>query len=286
MTRIALATCSELPQLDEDDRVLVPALAGLGFDADPVVWDDPFADWGAYELVVVRSVWDYVGRREELLAWSRRAGRVVNAPDVLAWSTEKRYLDDLRAAGLPVVPTMFVEPGARFPVLEAEVVVKPSESGGSRETERHDPDSEKDAALLAARIHRSGRTVMIQPYLAGVEARGETALIYFGGTFSHAIHKGPMLSGDQVVRHGLFVEEQIAAREPTAQERTVADRVIAYATERFGSSLAYARVDLLPALGGHLVLELELAEPSLFLTRSAGAPERLAQTIAELVAGA
>ena len=282
MTRVALATCSEFPQLDEDDRALVPALGALGIDAQPVVWDDPFADWGAFDLVVVRSVWDYVGRREELLAWSRRAGRIVNAPDVLEWSTEKRYLEDLRTAGLPVVPTMFVEPGGRFPVIEGEVVVKPSESGGSRDTQRYEPDSERDAGLLAARIHRSGRTVMVQPYLKGVEARGETALIYFGGTFSHAVHKGPMLRDGAHVPLGLFLEENIAAREPTAAERAVAERVITYVTERFGR-LAYARVDLLPALGGHLVLELELAEPSLFLTRSAGAPERLAQVIADLV---
>ena len=229
--------------------------------------------------MVVRSTWDYVGRRDELLAWARRAGRVVNPPEALEWSTDKRYLADLRAAGLPVVPTMFVEPGQRFPLLEAEVVVKPTESGGSRDTERYDQETEKDAGRLAARIHRSGRTVMVQPYLAGVEGHGETALVYLGGEYSHAVHKGPLLGGDRVVAHGLFVEEQISAREPTAAERAVGDRAVAYATARFGP-LAYARVDLLPALGGHLVLELELVEPSLFLTTSPGAPERFARVAA------
>jgi hypothetical protein len=284
VTRVALATCSEFPQLDEDDQALVPALAALGIDAVPVVWDDPFADWGAFDLVVVRNTWDYVGRREELLDWARRAGRVVNSPDVLAWSTDKRYLQDLAAAGLPVVPTFFVEPGGRFPVLEGQAVVKPSESGGARDTERHDPETERDARLLAARIHRGGRTVMVQPYVTGVEARGETALIYFAGTFSHAIHKGPMLSGAPAVDLGLFMQESIAPREPTAQELAVGERVMAYASRRFGPP-AYARVDLLPALGGHLVLELELAEPSLFLTTSPGAAERLARVVAGLAAG-
>ncbi len=283
MRRIALATCAELPDLDEDDRRLVPALATLGIDAAPVVWDDPFADWGAFDLVVVRNTWDYVGRREEFLAWARGAGRVVNPPQVLAWSTDKRYLDELRGAGLPVVPTMFVEPGGRFPVLEGEVVVKPSESAGSRDTERHGPESEKDAATLASRIHRSGRTVMVQPYLRGVEGHGETALLYVGGEFSHAVHKGPMLRDGQVVRHRLFVDEEIVAREPTSAERAVGDRVMAFVSGRFGA-LAYARVDLLPALGGHLVLEVELAEPSLFLATAPGAAERLARVLADLVA--
>ena len=283
MKRIALATCSEFPQLDADDQVLVPALAALGIEGIPVVWDEPFADWGAFDLAVVRNTWDYVGRREEFLAWAARAGRLVNPPEVLEWSTEKRYLDDLRAAGLPVVPTMFIEPGGRFPVLEGDVVVKPSESGGSRDTERHGPDSEKDAATLATRIHLSGRTVIVQPYLRGVEGRGETALLYLGGEFSHAIHKRPMLREGVVASNGLFVEEQIAAREPAPAERAVGDRVMTYVTQRFGT-LAYARVDLLPALGGHLVLELELAEPSLFLTTAPGAPERFAAVLSALVA--
>lgn len=284
MTRVALATCRALPELDDDDRVLLPALAALGIDATPVVWDDAFADWGAFDLVVVRNTWDYVGRRDEFLAWAARAGRIVNSPEVLAWSTEKRYLEELHAARLPVVPTMFVEPGERFPVIEGEVVVKPSESGGSQDTERHDQESEKDAARLATRIHLSGRTVMIQPYLRGVEGHGETALIYLGGEFSHAIHKGPMLKDGKAVHHGLFVEEEIAPREPTASELAVGERVMAHVKARFGA-LAYARVDLLPALGGHLVLEVELVEPSLFLRTAPGAPDRLASVLAEHLTG-
>jgi hypothetical protein len=277
--RVALATCAQLPELDDDDRALLPALAELGIEADPVVWDDPLADWGSYELTVIRNTWDYVGRRDQFLAWARSAGRVANPPEVLEWSTDKRYLADLRAAGIAIVPTMIVEPGERFPMLEGEVVVKPVESVGARDTERYDPETEKDAARLATRIHASDRAVMVQPYIRGVEARGETALIYLAGEFSHAIHKGPLLAPDRVVRHGLFVQEDIAAREPTGAERALGDAVLEYVTGRFGV-LPYARVDLLPALGGDLVLELELAEPSLFLRTSAGAPQRAAAAIA------
>ena len=276
--RIALATCSEFPELDEDDRALLPALEAAGAQGTPLVWDDPFADWGAYDLVVVRNTWDYVGRRDDFLAWARGVERLVNPPDVLEWSTDKRYLGELREARLPVVPTMFVEPGARFPMLEGEVVVKPVESAGARDTQRYEPDEEKDAGRLATRIHASGRAVMVQPYIKGVDARGETALIYFGGEFSHAIHKGSMLSGAPIVDLGLFMQESIAPRDPTPAERAVGDRVMAHVRERFGV-LPYARVDLLPALGGHLVLEVELAEPSLFLTTATGAAERLARAL-------
>lgn len=280
---VALATCAELPDLDPDDRLLVPALAALGVEAVPQIWDEPFTDWGAFDLVVVRNTWDYVGRREEFLTWARAVPRLVNRPEVLAWSTDKRYIDDLRAARLPVVPTLFLEPGDRFPELEAEVVVKPAESGGARDTQRHTAETEKDAVALVHRIHASGRTAMVQPYLRGVEdGRGETALIYLGGAFSHAIHKGALLTGAQVVRHGLFVQETIAPREPTSAERRVGDAVIDWVAGRFGAQ-TYARIDLLPAFGGHLVLEVELVEPSLFLGTAAGAADRLAAVIAAAI---
>jgi glutathione synthase/RimK-type ligase-like ATP-grasp enzyme len=277
--RIAIATCSLFPELEADDRLLLPALADLGIDAEPMIWDEAFTDWGAFDLVLVRSTWDYVGRREEYLTWARSVPRLINPAPVLEWSTDKRYLEDLRAAGLPIVPTLFLEDGARFPLLEAEVVVKPTESAGSRDTQRFNAKTEKDAVALMRRIHASGRTAMVQPYLREVEhGRGETALLYLGGAFSHAIHKGPLLVPD-VVRTALYTEETIAPREATAAERGVGDAVMAWLSERFGP-LAYARIDVLPAFGGHLVLEVELAEPSLFLAHEPRAPARLAAAIA------
>ena len=90
--RIALATCEELPDLDPDDRLVAPALAALGIEGVPVRWDDPAADWDAFDLVAVRNTWDYPARRDEFLAWAGRTPRIVNPPQVLRWTTDKRYL--------------------------------------------------------------------------------------------------------------------------------------------------------------------------------------------------
>ena len=118
---------------------------------------------------------------------------------------------------------------------------------------------------------------MVQPYVQAVEEAGETALLYLGGAFSHAIRKGPLLHADtRSDPSGLFVSEEISPREPSAEERAVGDRVMAWLTERFGP-LLYARVDLLP---GARVLEVELAEPSLFLAHAPGSAARLADAIA------
>jgi len=256
---IALATCRALPDLDPDDRLLLGALDGR---AVPAVWDDPEVDWDAFELVVVRNTWDYVDRREAFLAWADRVGaRLRNPPDVVRWSTDKRYLTELAAAGLPVLETAFVAAGEPLPALP--LVVKPAVGAGSIDAARHD-----DEAAAAEHVARLGGA-LVQPYVEG----DETALVYLAGAYSHAIRKGPVL-GAPTDATGLYLAEEIAPAEPTRAEREVADRVMAWATERFGA-LLYGRVDLL----GGAVLELELAEPSLFLAQAPGAAERLAAVL-------
>ena len=280
---VALVTCAQLPDLDPDDQLLPPALRALDVEAAPAVWDDPAVDWAAFDLVVVRNPWDYVGRRDEFLGWAATVPRLANPEPVLRWNTDKRYLADLDAAGLPVVPTVFAGPCDDLVVAVPSdgVVVKPSVSAGSLDTERH--HDVRSALEHVARLQDAGRTAMLQPYLAGVDDAGETALLYLGGVFSHAIRKGPMLTGTPPDPSGLFVTEDIGAREPSAAERAVADRVMAEIGERFGT-LLYARVDLLPTSDdGPLLLELELTEPSLFLGHAPGAADRLAAAIAARV---
>lgn len=280
--RIALATCSHFPDGDPDDAGLPAALGG---DVAFAVWDDPAVDWESYDLVVLRSTWDYQGRRDQFLDWARRVGdRLVNPYDVVAWNTDKRYLRELADAGLPVVPTELVEPGAPFapPAGVDDYVVKPTVSAGSRDTARFtaDPRDAARAASLVEAIHASGRTAMVQPYVASVDARGETATLFFDGAFSHAIHKGPLLEHGVDPTTDVFLAETIEPRTASAAERAVAERVLAHAAERFGP-LAYARVDLVEDdHGDPLVLELELTEPSLFFAGDRGRLSEFAAAVA------
>lgn len=274
--RVALATCSSFPGGDADDAGLREAIGG---DVTFAIWDDPAVDWNAFDLVVVRSTWDYQTRRDAFLAWARAIGeRLVNPPEVLAWNTDKRYLQELAEAGLPVVATTFAPPGTPFVAPSTvEYVVKPTVSAGSRDTSRFAPggDDLVRAGALVASIHASGRTAMVQPYVASVDTRGETALLYFDGAFSHAIHKGPLLARGSEPTSDVFAPETIRPREPSRAELAVGRQVVEYAAEHVGGPLTYARVDLVEdADGAPLLLELELTEPSLFF---AGDVQRLSQ---------
>jgi glutathione synthase/RimK-type ligase-like ATP-grasp enzyme len=277
--RVGLATCAAVPALDEDGPDLVEALSTRGIEAIPAVWDDSEVDWSAFDLVVVRSTWDYAERLDAFLAWAAALPRVLNEFDVLRWNTDKSYLSELERAGVPVVPTQFLEPGDSFEAPEGSYVVKPAVSAGSRHSARYEPGGNAEAHV--ARLHSLGRTVMVQPYLVRIDDQGETALVYLGGSYSHSLRKAALLRTGQAPGDELYLEEDIESAEPSAAERTVADEALeALAC----NSLLQARVDLVPTDEGPVVLEVELTEPSLYLGYAPGATERFAGAIAAALA--
>ncbi len=270
--RIAIVTARTAAGMDEDEQMLLAALSVVGADARVVAWDDPTADWGRYELAVVRSTWDYSWRRDEFLAWARSTAgrtRLRNGPDILAWNTDKTYLRELATAGVPVVPTTFLAPGddVRLPSGDGELVVKPSMSAGSRNTARYTARETVAARRHAEQLLMAGNTVMVQPYQDSVESRGETALLFVHGRFSHAVNKAALLTvGTPPTSERLFATEKLSAAVATAAERDVAE-VVLDAAPFARNELLYARVDLLEGSDGTpLLLELELVEPSMFLS--------------------
>jgi hypothetical protein len=296
--RIALATAAAFPDLDDDGPSLVAALASLGIAAEPAVWTDPDVDYSRYDLVVVRSTWDYHDRLDKFLAWVDAVAAttpLANSAKVLAWNTHKTYLRELSTAGLPVVDTTWLDPGDAFTVpASGEYVVKPAVSAGSRNTNRYVVGDHDELATDHVRsLLAAGRTVMVQPYLDAIDTDGESALLFFGGEFSHAVRKAPLLELGMAFVTAAFKAESMQTREPSQAELAVAGRVLD-AVPSTGAGVArgdllYARVDLVPgADGSPVLLELELTEPSMYLTldgaQGANAAKRFAAAIAARLA--
>ncbi len=292
---VALAAVAEGWATDEDAPLLLRALEDEGVRAAPAMWDDPAVDWGAFDLVVIRSTWDYAQRPGEFVDWARRVEGVTelaNPASVVEWNLDKHYLGELAAAGVHAVPTTYLEPGAGDDQVEAavrqdgEVVVKPTISAGSKDTTRHAPHDWQAAAADASALLRQGRPVMVQPYLDSVDRDGETGMVFFDGVFSHAFCKGQLLHAGAAPADGLFAEERISPRTPDADELQLAAHVLDAATRRLGvERLLYARVDAIrDAHGRPTLLELELVEPSFFLDTDEGAAGRVARAIAARLA--
>jgi glutathione synthase/RimK-type ligase-like ATP-grasp enzyme len=284
---IAIATCTAFADLDPDDRLLLPALLSQGLKYEIAVWDDSTVHWDKFDLVLIRSTWDYSPRRNEFINWVNRISAlttVLNPIEVIEWSSDKHYLNDLAQAGVPIVPTSFFEIGDALVLPDDEFVIKPSISAGSRDTYRLSAAKHQEAQDALQSIHASGRSVMVQPYLKSVDTAAETALIFIDGHFSHAIRKGPLLQLDNAAQEfhgGLFIKEEITSRTATNNQLEVAHRALSVAPQGW----LYARVDLIDDdQGNPVVLELEMVEPSLFFEvdadPSTGASGRLAQAIA------
>lgn len=298
--RLAIATCAELPELDQDDRLLRDALEARGVATAAVVWDDPTVDWSAYPHVLIRSTWDYTDRARQFADWTRRvehSSALLNPADVVAWNIDKTYLRDLEQRGLPIVPTIWLDPErnmdaraihTRFPAF-GDFVIKPTVSAGSRDTGRYeagDTPSRMLAITHAKNLLGVGRHVMLQRYLRQVDTVGETALVYVDGQFSHAVRKSALLAGPyrrEETEGVLYRRERMAPRDASEAERAVADRVMATIPELFPGldrPLLYARVDLIPDDEGKpVILEVELIEPSLFLEHAPGSAERFAEAV-------
>ena len=272
LLRVALATCAEIPGGDDDaplaDRSV---LAARDVDALPAVWDDDGVETGRSSTSSSSGRRGMDCCRHAFLSWAERRRVRPQAPEVLRWNTDKQYLATL---GLETVPTTFLEPEEEFVVPDTPFVVKPSVGAGSIEAARYDAVDER-ARDHVRRLHATGTTVMVQPFLEAVDHAGEIALHFLGGEFSHAVRKAAMLPrrgepGGGALRRG--ADQRGGAFGRRAQPGAAGPGRGSLERE----DLLYARVDLLP---GPIVLEVELTEPSLYLAYSAGAAERFADAI-------
>ncbi|RRQ81267.1 hypothetical protein CQW39_05640 [Streptomyces griseofuscus] len=291
MPRIALATYDPgtAPSRDADLPVLVRALNDAGARADAPYWDDPGIDWSAYDLVVVRSTWDYSWRAAEFTAWLERvarATRIANPAEVIRWNLDKRYLGELAAAGVPTVPTSYLAPGEDgAPVLptDHDYVIKPTSGAGARFAARYTPAEHETAVRHLARMHAEGFTAMVQPYLQGIDVTGERALQFFGGRLLHASRKGAVLSPGTPYDADKVAHPDLTPWQPTDAELAVAKKALA-AVPGSTAPLLYARVDLADGPDGTpRLMELELVEPNLFLFLH---PDSLPRTAAAILAEA
>lgn len=282
MNPLRIAILCPTPEYEEDwSHIRADYARLLGNNAIFIDWTKA-DDFGGFDLVTPLLAWGYPRDCRRWFALLDRLEaenvRVSNPVSILRWNSDKAYLQELDAAGIPSVPTIWCPLLDRVALEDARksfnvetVIVKPPISGGADGTfrlNRHDsvPDSV------------AGQRMMIQPYLPNIAEEGEYSLFYFAGAFSHSILKRPA-KGD------FRVQEQYGGREQAIiapdGALMLAQRALA-ATAKINKSgpLAYARVDILrDGNGVFRLMELELIEPSLFLRFAPDAGTAFAQAL-------
>lgn len=281
---LAVVTCSEYPNLTGDDTPLVVSeLKRQGINTEVVVWDDDDVDWECFSAAIVRSTWDYSHRHPEFLTWIDRIHphtQVWNPPEVMKWNSHKRYLLDLQAQGVPILPTEWLPVGSSVDLVRVmgerqwgKVVIKPAVSANARHTivVNRAQVSEGQAHLERWLPERE---MMVQVFEPSIVQEGERSLIYIADEFTHAVVKTPA-TGDYRIQESYGGQARLTT--PTPNELDIARTVL----DAIGQPLLYARVDLIGSGDCAAVIEVELVEPSLYLQYI---PELIPQTVTKMVA--
>jgi glutathione synthase/RimK-type ligase-like ATP-grasp enzyme len=268
---IGLATSADYPD-GYEESALTDALAYRRADARWVVWDDTGVDWAQFDLVVVRSTWDYPGKLDAFRDWVQQVGvttLLLNPPRLIFGNLHKGYLADL---GPEAVPTMVVPAGMTLDLRQlpwSDLVVKPAVGVGGFGAVRYATQDDLDALTLA---DEGAVDAVVQPYVASVERSGELSVVCIDGQPTHAVRKVPARGEFRIHEHWGGSTEPIALTHRLAD---VATRVLSGLPARS----AYARVDLLEADGSLIINELELIEPQLGFVVAPEAAERFADAL-------
>ena len=211
------------------------------------------------------------------------SGRLVmNSPAIARGNIDKSYLRDLEAAGIPIPRTVWLDrPDAVSleRVLREErwdsAVLKPRISATAHGMFRIAPGAElSDADLAPSRL--SG--ALVQEFISEIRTGGEISLVYAGREFSHAVSKHALEDDFRVQKNfgGSVIETT-----PSAAVLALASRVMSMVP----AEAVFARIDVVAAARGPVLMELELIEPELYFSIVPGSAEQMAQVLVDRLSG-
>ena len=283
MKSLAFLTMDSLDDFVSYDALVADCLEARGVRVDNVSWRSPTVNWDDYEMVIIRSPWDYQQAADEFMtvleAIDASTAVLWNPIDVVRWNVRKTYLQELHDRGITIVPTQFVQSPTvsqirgMFEVLESDqIVIKPVVGANANDTFWLRPNS---SALELQQLESlySGRLALLQPFIPSVIEYGETSLVFFDGEHSHSVLKTPK-AGD------FRVQEEHGSRIQSIEPDPGLIQFSRRAFEAIQQRILYGRVDLVTLPNGQpAVMELELIEPSLYLSYDADSAARFADAI-------
>ncbi len=277
---VILATCRQHPALSASDELLADHLRSHGLTVDAAPWDDLVPVEIRDAIVCLRSTWDYHIRSDEFRAWINMMREcevsVVNPAETVLWNMDKGYLAWLERRGVAIPETRWIAPSSPIELQSLlensgwnRAVLKPRVSATAYGTHLVTADTVLDPDQQRA-LSRSG--ALLQAFVPEIQSVGEASLMFIDGAFSHAVSKRPS-AGDFRVQHEFGgTVGPAAASEPL---RDFGSRVL----DAIPVPWTYARVDVVDAPEGPVLMELELIEPDLFFSFGTDGARRLAEAL-------
>ncbi len=283
--------------LTASDEAVAHYLKKEGFQPEALCWDDELNLASEYDHVIIRSTWNYYHTSENIERFltflDSICGKLHNPKNAIKWNYNKRYLDDLQAKGIPIVPTAFIETegssSTNFSHVkkvmkgQESLVIKPAISGDGRNTFRLSTDKlEEDFnGAMATFLSNKIETALLQPFMESAITEGEISLVFFNNLFSHAVRRK---SSPRNFANPCYVSN---IPSPPQAAITLGEECLFQTYKLLNlpeGSLLYARIDLLPdGHGGFMLSEVELIEPELFVQHSAFGVENFGNAILSVI---
>lgn len=287
MYRIAFVTYDKNKDLTPDDQLASNVLFRKGIEVVAVPWNEKNVEWEVFDAVIIRSCWDYYLHYDDFLSWLKylldKKVKVYNPAHLLIWNSDKSYLKEMEERGFLLPESHWISQGGETDLCAIlkekkwkQAVVKPVVSAGAYETWMIDKESckayqEKLDKLLAS------RSFVMQEYIEEIESTGELSLIFFNHQYSHSVVKHPGAKDFRVQsKFGGGVKPAQPGEEVIRTAQSIIDSFI---PQKF----LYARVDGVCVNDRFYLMELELIEPSLFLSFNAEAPQLFAEAVSSLL---
>ena len=282
--RCAFLSTDNLEDFFVYDHLTFEPLNELGWHTEEVSWRDEACQWDEYDVVVVRSTWDYQQAPQAFLACLNKiessTAELDNSLALINWNIDKAYLKDLEEKGVTIVPTLWFEQFDLARIKEAYaqfssdiLIIKPTISANADDTFKLTLEELVSQQNKLANLF-SDRHFMVQPFIAEIVDEGEYSLFYFNGHYSHTILKVPK-------KDDFRVQEEHGGKLFTIEpDQALKDKALV-ALKALPELPLYARLDFVRTAKGFAVMEIELIEPSLYFNMDPHSPRRFAEALTE-----
>jgi len=268
LKKCAFLTIKDLSGFESYDHLLIGPMQENGWDVSFIPWDKLNQNWNDFDLVIVRSTWNYQDHLDEFLNVLRMIDQsralLLNPLPLIEWNVNKTYLKDLKKNGIPIIPSLFFEDFdidkvmSSFNTFDSEkVIIKPT-VGANADKIMIIKKSDTMNKLKKIKDKYKNRPFILQPFINSIKKDGEMSLIFFNKGFSHGLSKVPK-KGDFRVQeeHGGTLE---LLKNLDDQIINLCKKVLSL----LPYDCFYSRIDLIFDRGHPLLMEIEVIEPSLY----------------------
>ncbi len=267
---IALITSKKWYMRSRGDISLKEALLQAGIHAQICNWEDDVL-WEDFDLLILCSPWDYYDHFTDFQNWltdlKARGVSVANGVDAIQSNIDKVcQIENLSGSPVPFVPSRICHSTQQAYMMcmemgQPQVVLKPTKSASGHNTfalHCGQDGFQKKLQAIAENILEAGADIIVQPFIHSIND-GEYSLVYFHGQFSHGVIRYPGVLGKK--------KEAVPVRMIEPKWLNAGNAVCSFLQ---ADKLLYCRMDMIEYNNQIEIMEIEIAEPDLYLNLDYG----------------